>query len=303
MPTPAVQNALDSAPAVAGFEMSFADFTTKLIRDTMNALVQSALSQMRAFADLVSTVERGLTAFTATVNPPSGGGILAWIQSNLPDLTVNPDGTVTWPTTNPKWGPSSVSALEKLFVRAVQASQASSLLLGATAKAPVDQTLIGAPISADEIGIASGTKISGTPTPLTPTSTTATILDAINAMLNDEAQTAYQELNTLLKMGLYRVVVTDGHILTRATFNMVTTDASQQSASDTASSSFSLAASVGGGFPFLSGSLKTSYSDIHIKLANSSSSTSTTITENVTGEVLVNFKGDYFPVQNVPTKA
>ena len=67
MASPAVQNALDSVGAIKGITQSYVDFTTKLVTDVMNSLVSSSISQMRAYSDLVGTLERGLGAYKAQV--------------------------------------------------------------------------------------------------------------------------------------------------------------------------------------------------------------------------------------------
>jgi hypothetical protein len=313
MPSRAVQDAIGAQAPINSAEVSFEHFTVTLVRNTMDALVSSALSQMKGYADLVSTIEQGLGTFQTQLNPPGGTGILAWIQQNLPDLVFTTDGNneIVLPSTPPKWSAQSVTALTTLFARVSKAAGATLKLKTATGSNPVDQTLTGVPI--DKGQLAQGVDPTSQPNVMQPknaqtlsqlaTAGTATILDAVNAGLNDDAALAYSELNALIKMGLYRVVVTDGHILTKATFNLVTTDQSQQNSSDMSSSSFGASASANVGLKWFSAGLKASYSTFNIKVANASSSASTTITENVMGEVLVNFKGDFFPAATVPAQA
>ncbi len=47
----AVDNALAAVPAAAGYEKSFTDFTVTLVRNVFDALIGSAISQMKAYAD------------------------------------------------------------------------------------------------------------------------------------------------------------------------------------------------------------------------------------------------------------
>jgi hypothetical protein len=306
MPSQAVQAAIDSQAAINSAEVSFEHFTVSLIRGTMDALVASAVSQMKAYADLVSTIESGLASFQKQVNPPDGSGVLAWIKSNLPDVAISTDGQKISIPSSATWTAPSVNALIALFTRATKVAGASSLLkLGSVA---VDQTLITGTISAAEFGSPDPTStpiatVLAAAAPLTSTNTSATIVEAINVVLNDDASLAYSQLNSLIKMGLYRVVVSDGHLLTKATFNLVARDQSQQNSSDVSVSSFAANAHANYGIKVFSAGLTASYSQLNIKVANQSSSASTAITETVMGEVLVNFKGDYFPATNISPQA
>lgn len=308
---PAVRNSLDAVTAVNSFETSFVNFTTKLVRDTMNALVASAISQMRSYADLVATIERGLGAFRSSLNPQSGSGAAAWIAANLPELSVDATAnTATICSGTTTWSATSVKKLQSLFTRAQQSANCSKSLAltegDSEGKKPLSlDQLVGKKVDlgqvSDNVDKAASLALQIN-NPVTDVSTEATVLAAINAMLNDEAELAYNELNTLVKMGLYRVVVTDGHILTKCSFNLTAEDNSNATVSDISQSVFSAHANADAGFLCLSASTGTSYSNLKIRVANQSSSASTNITENVTGEVLVNFRGDYFPAASVSTR-
>lgn len=295
----AVKTALDAAPAVSSFETSFADFTTKVVRDTMNALVASAISQMRSYADLVATIERGLESFTSALNPQSGSGVAAWVADNLPEVTVDKlkNTVASAGPDHPNWSAASATKIQTLFVRAQQAAGCKTLQI-AGGQSP--SSLGGTPVAMTQI-TSDENKGLAVATPLGEGDPQATIAQAVSAMLNDEAEVAYNELNTLVKMGLYRVVVTDGHILTKCSFNLVSQDRSNANTSEMAESAFSASANASAGFLWLKASAGTSLSSFNVRLANQSSAISNTITENVLGEVLVNFRGDYFPAAAVST--
>ena len=287
-------------------EASFEQFAVTLIAGVMDALVTSAVQQMKSFADMVSTIENGLAAFQAQINPATGTGIIAWIRANLPDVTIGDDGKMT---IGAKWSASSVTALADLFSRASQVAGTTLKLNDATAHT-VDQTLTGTAISKAEFiagandptttaGLMSPQHAVNVKTGLNPAGQ-ATILDAINAVLNSDAELAYAQLNALVKMGLYRVVVTDGHILTKATFSLQANDQFNQSSTDISASSFAANGRASYGGKRFSAALAASYSTVNIRVANTSSSVTTNINEVVMGEVLVNFKGDYFPSAPVP---
>lgn len=118
---------------------------------------------------------------------------------------------------------------------------------------------------------------------------------AVLAMMSDDAQNSYQQLDTLVRTGLLRVVVTDGHILTKMTFSMTTKDSSQRNSQDIYGSSFTASASAGAAWGWGSASLTASYNNFNVHLADEHGQTSTEIQVVMTGEVLVNYKSDYFP--------
>ncbi|HEY8698842.1 MAG TPA: hypothetical protein VIM02_14625 [Rhizomicrobium sp.] len=327
----APQVAMDATAALAAGETAFEHFTVTLVQNTMDALVSSAVSQMKSYADMVSTLERGLAAFKTEANPPDGSAILAWIKLYLPQVggyltapttTGAPFTIANIPTTSPPaWNADSADALSKLFQEVDRiggatfalnngfSTTSSSTPPPANPPLAVDTSLTTQAIKADQFYLTSSTTPPAPPPGLLPanakalsaTATTpaATILDAINAVLNNSAEQSFNQLYALVKAGLYRVVVTDGHILTRGTFALRANDSAQDNSSSIGVSNFQIAGSARYAGRRLGASIAASYSQLNIRVATSSSSSSTSITENVMGEVLVNFKGDYFPALTV----
>lgn len=127
------------------------------------------------------------------------------------------------------------------------------------------------------------------------------LLSAVRTMMADDAANSYKQLDTLVRMGMMRVVVTDGHILTKMNFIMKAAAATQANSQDIYGSSFAGHASVGAAWGWGAASLGASYSNFSVHVADEHSQTSTDIQLALMGEVLVNFKSDYFP--QLPSQA
>ncbi len=333
MPSFAVQNALDSVAAISGITQSYVDFTTKLVTDVMNALVASSISQMRAYTNLVSQLEQGLAAYKSVVNTPQT--IIQWLESRIPEFGTNPS-TLTAPAALSQ---NSANIIRDLYLSQLPSILGAPSKVGAIAYVlpsytdvadgqPVDMTntnsvnparnLVGSTLSKGSstsdilnltgIGATDYTNITN---PI-PTVTAAIndntlkvividLLSAVLTMLNNDAANSYQQLDLLVRTGFTRIIIPDGHLLTRMSFKMNTADASQANSQDIYGSSFAVSGSAGASWGWGSASIKASYSNFSVHLADEHSQTSTDIQVAMMGEVLINFKSDYFP--QLPSQA
>lgn len=321
MPSPAVQNALDAVPAIRGVTQSYVDFTTKLVTDVMNALVASSISQMRAYADLVSQLERGLSAFKVQAASPAP--LIAWIESRIPETGTNA-AQLTVPT-------AALSATSATVIKNLYATKLVSVLGPAPGGPPHGYVVPGftpAGMSGDPgaaapllVGAALPAAAVGDPTNCHEYSTTAPqpqgtdplpavdgngntpidLASAVRTVLADDAASTYAQLDKLVSMGLLRIVITDGHILTKMTFEMRTSDASNRNSQDIYGSSVGVSASAGASWGWGSASLRASYNQFNVRIANEHSQTSTEIYTTMMGEVLVNYRSDFFPA--LPSQA
>jgi hypothetical protein len=330
MASPAVANALASVSAIRGISQSFVDFTTKLVSDVMNALVASSISQMRAYADLVGTLERGLSAYKAQVSTPQA--IIAWLESRIPETGSGPAAlkaptdklsqhsadtirdlyatklvSILGPASGkPGATPTSVYVLPK---PGGSVGLSAEDMLSAPTSITASTALLGLALDAKDIPKTDGTGAIDYTVPANALAVDSTteknipidLLSAVYMVMRDDAEQSYSQLDSLVKMGMIRIVVPDGHILTRMTFQMDTSDSSQQSSADVYGSSFAVSGSAGASWGWGSASIKASYSSFSTHLAQQSSQTSTDIQVAMMGEVLVNFKSDYFPL--LPSQA
>ncbi|HTY38389.1 MAG TPA: hypothetical protein VMH23_14820 [Bacteroidota bacterium] len=299
MATPAVQNAIDSVAAINGISQSYVDFTTKLVTDVMNALVASSISQMRAYADLVSQLERGLAAFKSQAATQQG--TIAWMRSRVPESADQQNAAVV--IVPKSLQQSSVDVIKNLY-----ANKLASVLGAGTygmPKTDITSLTVTPTFDPTDFGALDGSTAKDYTANQLPAAVNGVIpidlLSAVKTMMAGDAQDAYQQLDKLVQMGMMRVVITDGHILTKMSFEMETSDSSQHSASDVYGSSFAVSASAGAGWGWGSASAKTSYSNFKVKTANDHSQTSTDIHVAMMGEVLVNYRSDYFPL--LPSQA
>ena len=309
--TTAVDNALAAVPAVAGYEKSFTDFTVTLLQNVMNALVGSSISQMRAYADLVSELEKGLSAFKGARTSPDA--VKIWLQSNAPETVANPSGALSQ---------SSADVIKNLYAVKLPAIVLLSDL-PQTPNVPKQYTLPadgggnipdmnklfgvtltgGTAGNAGQIGdpAAPINIINNTRTADANGNVTITLLDAVKTMLDSDAELSYTELNTLVQMGLLRIVVSNGHILTKVTFTLDTADSSERAATDVYSSRFSAGGGGALSLGILNVAASASYSRLHVKVAAERTTTSTDILTTVMGEVKVDFRTDFFPT--LPSQA
>lgn len=320
MASPAVANALDSVAAIQGITTSYVNFTTKLVSDVMNALVSSSISQMRAYSDLVSSLERGLAAFKAQVSTPQA--MIKWLQNRIPETGSDPT-TLKIPT-------DSLSQASADIIRDLYGTKLVSILgtasdgpyvlpgFGAMGMSSLPNTpankikLVNFALTDKQIlksdgtgakELISSTKLTSTADPEEAAKKVVEIdlLNAVLTVLAYDAAISYQMLDKLVQMGMSRIVITDGHILTKMTFNMETSDSSQRNSQDIYGSSFAVSGSAGASWGWGSASIKASYNSFNVHLANEHAQTSTDIQVAMMGEVLCNYKSDYFPA--LPSQA
>jgi len=307
--TIAVDNALASVPAAAGYEKSFTDFTVTLLQNVVDTLVGSSISQMKAYVDLVSELEKGLSAFKGARTSPEA--IKAWLQSNAPETVATTVGALSQ---------SSADVIKNLYATKLP----SIILLGdltATTGGTVPKQYT---LPADNAGVPDMNALSGTTLTAAqigdPTAATVrnkgnmpaadslgnvsvTLADAVQTMLGNDAELSYSQLNTLIQTGLMRVTFPQGRLSSKLTYSLDTKDASERVSNDVYTSTFS-----GGGGASYSGRLfriaaTASRNQIRVKVATEKTTTSTEILATVMGEVQIDFRSDFFPALPSQAKA
>jgi hypothetical protein len=297
--TPSVDNALASIPVATGYEKSFTEFTVTLLENVVSALVGSSVSQMKAYVDLVSELEKGLSAFREVRT--STDAIKAWLQSNAPEPVAASVGALSQ---------SSADVIKNLYAVKLP----SVVLLGDLPQGPpipTQYTLPASGSSVPDMTALSGVTLTvgqiGDPAAATLRDKTnmpvadalgnvvVTLADAVRTMLASDAEVSYSELNTLVQAGLMKVTIPSGFISTKMTFSLDTRDASERVSNDVYSSSFS----GGGGFSY-SGRLfraaaTASTNQLRVKVTTEKTTTSTQILSTATGETRFDFRVDSFP--------
>jgi hypothetical protein len=270
----------------------------------MNALVASSISQMRAYADLVNTLEKGLAAYKAQVQ--NKDVIIKWIETRIPETGTDPAKLKT-PSDNIKQEAANliIDLYQTKLVSILGAPASAKGYAPPGSKADWADTLVDTQLTAAQVGdpsIAKPLDATSIPQPDTTTSLIPiSLTSAVVTSMTDDAANNYDILDKLVQRGMLRIVVTDGHILTKMTFEMKTSDSDERTSADVYGSSFAVRASAGASWGWGRASASASYSRFNVHVANERSQTSTDILTTMMGEVLVNYKSDFYPA--LPSQA
>jgi hypothetical protein len=123
------------------------------------------------------------------------------------------------------------------------------------------------------------------------------------------ARSRQQLLSSMVMLGINRIVVTDGHIQAKVIFDMRAQDVAARHATASMldqkkdTSATRAEAGFSGWFSPVSASISTESTSEHMTTVQSavddSSQSSAEVKANLTGEVRVNFKSDYFPMEKM----
>jgi hypothetical protein len=283
---------------------TFVDFTTSLVRDVFRTLIDSSIEQLEAYADLVAKVSGTLQDFEARMVGDTtefnkrglsflNEVVLASFTSITTPYTTNDYITFT-PNTN-------------ITFEALKLADAKAAFAGIT----VDY---GTPGSPDPKAFED--KLVGA---LTDEMTPGDLHKFSVAKIRKDVKGSYDKLIMILKLGMQKLVVTDGEIKTSLTFHVDSKDTDELTSTQvqqdytqktlnwgvaggfggsrklsgklsgniiTRSLGGSISGSIGGG------SLKTS---LKVNVMNEKKTAVTNAAVDITGGVTIHFKSDYFP--------
>jgi hypothetical protein len=259
-------------------KVNFADFVGGLIQNVFQAIVQSSLQQMRAYADLLANVSKTVDQFAQdniTLNNARD-----WLTQRFPDkLGVDASGIDSSFADSPGTPVQQPAATPRITVTADDAEGALKDI-------------------SNELQMAK---------PVTDISDPAEEERLVTAAQLQIARGRQQLLASMVMLGINRIVVTDGLIHAKVVFDMVANDngkraakASMYDKTDQQSS-----AGFGGGGIWGLGGIGGDYSNSSDHLTTVESSVDDTseskaqLKANLTGEVRVNFKSDYFPMDKL----
>jgi hypothetical protein len=256
-------------------KVDFPNFVSGLIKNVFQAIVQSSIDQMRAYGELVANVAKTVDEFAQdnitqnnardwlTAKYPDSLGISTGTDSDFAD-----DGTQAPPS--PKLqgkGDGLETALQTI-------SKDMALLK-----------------------------------PVTDLSDQAEEARLVQAARLQMARGRQQLLASMVMMGINRIVVTDGLINAKVIFDMRAEDNASRKAtasmSDTQTSSLTnkIHADVGGWMSPYNASVDNEYKQDHIATVQSAvddqSESKAQVKATLSGEVRVNFKSDYFPMEKM----
>lgn len=271
--------------------IGFPEFTSKLINDTFDALIGANLRQMESYRELVKDVGANLTDFiNNTADDVSDEEIVRLLAGIVGEQVEIKAG----------------ATLDQAKVDAINAAvKVPELSSGSVEAQPADKQ--GKDKDKDK---GASTSSTGTPSTLNADNTlkqdtlkAGNALDqaSINALYTAVAKriaaNRYDLLKDMVKMGLLRLVVDNGEILTRLDFRaekktVVNTKTSTRTDRTT---SGNLKGSFVGTMFGISGSVKST--GISVKTRDRDKNEDTSTTANIMGQVRINFHTDYMPLK------
>lgn len=256
-------------------KVDFPNFVSGLIKNVFQAIVQSSIDQMRAYGELVANVAKTVDEFAQ--DNITQNNARDWLSAKYPDaLGVNTgtdsdfadDGTPAPPS--PKLatkGDNPEDDLKKI---------STDLTL--------DKPVTDISDEAEETRLVQGARL-------------------------QMAKGRQQLLASMVMMGINRIVVTDGLINAKVIFSMRAEDTASRKAtasmSDTQTTSLTnkVHADVGGWMSPYNASVDNEYKQDHVATVQSAvddqSESKASVNATLSGEVRVNFKSDYFPMEKM----
>jgi hypothetical protein len=256
-------------------KVDFPQFVGGLIKNVFQAIVESSIEQMRAYGELVANVAKTVDEFAQ--DNISENNSRDWLAGKYPDALGVSTGTDSGFADGDTQAPPSPKLQPKGDVS--------------------EETL--KKISTDM----------NMEKPVTDLSDEAEEARLVQAARLQMARGRQQLLASMVIMGINRIVVTDGLINAKVIFDMRASDTAKRQATasmaDRQSSSLTnkIHAEYGGWMSPVSGSVDNEYKQDHVATVQSSvddqSESKAEVKAKLSGEVRVNFKSDYFPMDKM----
>jgi hypothetical protein len=263
-------------------KIGFVEFTTHLVRDVYQVIVKASMDQLNAYADFVAKIARGLEGMEAEVlgstDEEKDKKIETYITGplgfQLPD-DADDDYQIEMDEDNYN------GMLEEFSGITIDVSGEKKTFKDiVTDSAPWKVTL-------------------------------GNLKKFVEAKLKGNAKSLYETLVTVLKIGMQKVVVTNGEIYTKLTFHVDASDVGSKDSTRRSQKASgwgvngSLRGGVGGGGIIskfivgatLGGSFGGGYSSrkLSVSVVNEKSSTATNVNVDIIGGVKINFRTETFP--------
>lgn len=284
MPPPGVaQRALSDTAITTGMtalrqvqDLGFVEFTTGLITGTFDAIISATIKQMDAYAKLVADLAKSLAQFQA--ENITDATITGHLANRYPD---GEGGTViraTYVFTDTDADPAT-GAPQKLAVDKMQA----------VVSALIDETKVLAtrnlqPLTAAVLTI--GTERSFTAAQVTAVRT------AIGQTL---AVSMIDHLRALAREGMARIVVTEGEILSKLTFNVAATDEQRRREEEFTRTSMGVNVRANARWGWGSAAVNGHWNRMNVRTVDQTSFDSVTMNAEIIGQVRLRFKTESFP--------
>jgi hypothetical protein len=259
-------------------KVDFPKFVGGLIKNVFQAIVESSIEQMRAYGELISNVAKTVDQFMSD-NISAGAG-RDWLAGRYPDAL------------GVEVGQAAVAFAEG------EEPQGPTATLAAKGENP-------------EVRLAEISRDMNINPPITDLSDANAELRLVTAARLQMARQRQQLLSSMVMLGVNRIVVTDGSINAKVVFDM--RGQSEAKASNTASmydteahrNRNTVSASYGGWFSPVKAGFSNVNEQEHVATVASAVDESSTekaeVKARLSGDVRVNFKSDYFPMEKLAT--
>ena len=277
--------------------LGFVEFTTGLINGTFDAIIGATIKQMEAYAALVADLAKTLAQFQAENVPDAQ--INAYLSDRYPDgkggTSIRMDYTFTKTEADDVNGIVGKTANAN-FQSVVDALvlETSGLELGnRLIRVPLAPTTPPAPVTdlSLAIPVADASTIGFGKTQV------AQIRKAIGVML---ASSMMSNLRAMAREGMARIVVTEGSIRTKLTFQVSSTEIQQKQQASYRRNSLDVNVKANARWGWGSASIGAGYSNLNVRTANETSTASITMSTEMIGEVNIKFRTETFTPYEPP---
>lgn len=258
-------------------KVDFPKFVGGLIQNVFQAIVDSSIQQMRAYGELLSNVAKTVGEFAQ--DNISENNARDWLAARYPD------------TLGVEIGDGNIG-----FASSLEGEQQGTPSLVAKGE------------NAEE-GLKKASDSLGLEQPVTDLSNPEEEARLVHAARLEMARGRQQLLASMVMLGINRIVVTDGHIEAKVLFDMRASDLARREARASMydrqkeTSAARLSASYGGWFSPFNASLSAETTSEHIATVQSAvddtSESKAEVKAKLSGQVRVNFKSDYFPMEKM----
>lgn len=237
-------------------EIKFPEFTAKLVTDVFDALIAANIRQTEAYVELLQAVSKSLSDYINDTKDDISGEMVLQLLAR-----VLPD-------------PSSETKTKVRIGATLSSADAETLNKVLVVPAVQENPAITATTISDQNAL-------------------DTILEAVATRI---AADKYSLLKEMVKMGVLRLVVENGVIETRLTFNTYGSTFYESTKNSYNSSSFSARASAGTGkltSLWVKASASTNFHTMHVSTAKETNRDISGSQVQIYGRVQINFKTDY----------
>jgi hypothetical protein len=250
-------------------EIGFVEFTTKLVSDVFDTLVASNLRQQQAFVELLQATSKSLTAYVNETKDDIGPGEIMQVLTAIAPRNAETPATSDSPTAITPGGK-------------ISADEASAINSALTITDPDSNA-----VSNDKVAKAGNIDENAM----------KALRDAVALRV---AANKYTLLKEMVKLGMLRLVVTEGTIESGLSFHSYGSDFLRNNSSRYSGQQFQVKANAQTGSilsAWVKASASTAYTSVNVSTSNTASGSSSGVGVTITGGVRINFKTDYLPLE------